>query len=454
METAARPFGRHAIVVGGGIAGLLSARVLAEFFERVTLLERDEIHEPLGPRRSAPQSHHAHFLLKGGEQIMEKLFPGLLQDLVDLGSVPVSTGLDILVSGLLEQPRRDLGITCHCQTRGLLEHALRRRLDDQCNIETHRGCSVTALLTDTPKHHVLGVKYRGHPAGSENSLGADAVIEAGGRGALTRRWLEDLGLGSPPTMEIGVDLGYATGIFEIPEDPARDWKGLVVVGKPPEDGRGALVLPIEGDHWIVTLGGRFGHHPPKEYKGFIAFTKSLPNPGIHAAIKDAKLVSEIHQYGFPASVWRHYEAMEAFPERLIPLGDTLCSFNPLFGQGMTSAALQVESLRATLLDRIDRSDPLDGLSREVLQKAAPIVAIPWTQAAELDFQYRETRGERPPPDEAAGRYMRHLARLIQEDIGAHRQFHRVQHLLDHPETLREEPICSKVAAHMREHPDG
>ncbi|HYE37600.1 hypothetical protein [Methylocaldum sp.] len=454
METASRHLGQHAIVIGGSIAGLLSARILAEFFERVTLLERDELHEPLATRRSVPQGHHAHFLLKGGEQIMEKLFPGLVQDLVDLGSVPVRAGLDIIVSGLFDQPRRDLGITCHCQTRGLLEHALRRRLDEQRNVETRWGCSATALSTDTPKRHVLGVTYRDHQVGTENSLSADLIIEAGGRGALTRRWLEDLGLGSPPTVEIGVDLGYTTGIFEIPEDPARDWKGLVVAGKPPEDGRGALVLPIEGDRWIVTLGARFGHYPPKEYEGFIAFTQSLPDTAIYTAIKDAKLVSDIHQYRFPTSVWRRYEAMEAFPERLIPLGDTLCSFNPLFGQGMTSAALQVESLRAALLGRIDQSDPLNGLSRDVLRRAAAIVANPWMQAAEQDFQYRETRGERPPPDETASRYMRHLAGVIHEDIEVQRQFHRVLHLLNHPKTLREEPICSKVAVHMREHPDG
>jgi 2-polyprenyl-6-methoxyphenol hydroxylase-like FAD-dependent oxidoreductase len=214
-----------------------------------------------------------------------------------------------------------------------------------------------------------------------------------------------------------------------------------------------VVLPIEGHRWIVSLGERLGDYPARDYEGFIAFTKSLPDAAIYRAIKDARLESDIEQYGFPTSVWRRYDYMEAFPERLIPIGDTVCSFNPLFGQGMTSAALQVESLRNILLARIDRNEPLDGLSREFLSRATPIVAIPWTQAAEQDFQFPQTRGERPPPDADAIHYMQHLVALIQGDIEVQRQFNRVLHLMDHPKTLREEPIYSKVVAHMQAHPD-
>lgn len=333
MKTLARTLGKHAIVIGSGIAGMLAARVLSEFFEWVTVLERDNLRDPLEPRRFVPQGHHAHFLLKGGERSMENLFPGLVQDIADLGAVPVRIVQDIIVSGFLEQPRRDLDITCHCQTRGLLEYCLRRRLTEHLNVETLRD-----------KRLILGVKYRDRGA-MERSLDADLIIEASGRSARSQRWLEELGFGSAPTMEIGVDLGYSTAIFQMTEDPMRDWKGIVIGGRPPEDAKGALVLPIENNRWIVTLGGRFDGYPPKDYEGFLSFTQSLPSAAIYDTIKDAKLVGDIHRYRFPASVWRRYDQMKAFPERLIPIGGTLCSFDPLFGQGMTSAALQVESLR-------------------------------------------------------------------------------------------------------------
>jgi 2-polyprenyl-6-methoxyphenol hydroxylase-like FAD-dependent oxidoreductase len=324
MKTSTRTLGKHAIVIGSGIAGMLAARVLSEFFERVTVLERDDLRNPLEPRRFVPQGHHAHFLLKGGERSMENLSPGLVQDIADLGAVPVRIVQDIIVSGFLEQPRRDLDITCHCQTRGLLEYCLRRRLTEHLDVETLWDCSVTALLADRDKRLILGVKYRDRGA-MERSLDADLVIEASGRNARSQRWLEELGFGSAPTMEIGVDLGYSTAIFQMTEDPMRDWKGIVIGGRPPEDAKGALVLPIENNRWIVTLGGRFGGYPPKDYEGFLSFTQSLPSAAIYDTIKDAKLVGDIHRYRFPASVWRRYNQMEAFPERLIPIGDLTIS---------------------------------------------------------------------------------------------------------------------------------
>ena len=452
METSVQYLGKHAIVIGGGIAGMLAARVLSEFFERVTVLERGDIGGPLEPRRSVPQGHHAHFLLKGGEQSMENLFPELVQDMVELGSVPVRISQDIISSGFLEQPRRDLDITCHCQTRGLLEYCLRRRVNKHLNIETRWGCSVTALLADRTKRLVLGVRYR-DKAGMERSLDADLVIEASGRGAQSQRWLEELGFGSAPTAEISVDLGYSSAIFQMTEDPTRDWKGLVIAGRPPEDARWAAVLPIEGNRWIVTLGGRFSQYPPIDYQGFLSFTHSLPNPAIYDALKDARMVGDIHRYRFPTSVWRRYDQMEAFPERHIPIGDTICSFDPLFGQGMTSAALQVEGLREALINRTERNAPLEGLTNEFLRRAAEIAEIPWAQAAEQDFQYPQTKGERPLLDEGAARYRTHLNALIWEDIEVQRRFTRVLHLMDHPKTLHEEPIYSKVRAHIQEHPD-
>ena len=452
MKTSARTLGKHAVVIGGGIAGMLSARVLAEFFERVTVLERGDIGDPLAPRPSVPQGYHAHFLLKGGERSMENLFPGLVQDLVALGAVPVRGGQDIIISGLLEQPRRDLNITCHCQTRGLLEYCLRRRLNEHCNVETRWGHTATALLTDSDQRLVLGARYRGRGT-MEGSLAADLVIEASGRSARSQRWLEALGFGLAPTMDIGVDLGYSSAIFQMTEDPARDWQGIVIGGRPPEDARGALVLPIENHRWIVTLGGRFGQYPPKDYEGFLAFTRSLPSTVIYETIKDAPLLGDIHHYRFPASIWRRYDQMEAIPERLIPIGDTFCSFNPLFGQGMTSAALQVEGLREALSHRAERREPLAGLAQEFLRKAAEIAGIAWAQAAEFDFQYPQTSGERPPLDADTVRYHKHLGALIREDIEVQRQFNRVLHLLDPPKTLREEPIYAKVAAHIQAHPD-
>jgi len=273
--------GEHAVVVGGSLAGLMSARVLADHFEAVTVLERDPIEPGPSLHRSIPQGNHIHGLLLGGQRVMESLYPNFLTKLDELGSVRCAWGKEFVFygpfgraytfTGSVRMPR-DFGIDFYQQSRGLLEHCVRQCTSECTNVKLLNECAVRALVCRNS--HVEGVRY--HRNGESRPLTADLVVDAGGRGSQTPRWLRELGFQSPAETSIGVDLAYASTKFRVPADCGRqerligfDWSIA------PECPNSGLLEIIEGDLWHVTLAGRFGQYPPRDEAGFLAFAKSL-----------------------------------------------------------------------------------------------------------------------------------------------------------------------------------
>jgi 2-polyprenyl-6-methoxyphenol hydroxylase-like FAD-dependent oxidoreductase len=437
--------GRRVVIAGGSLAGMLGARAVAAHFAEVVVLERDVFAATPAPRRTTPQSHHVHVLLKGGENAIDRILPGFRGDIEASGSVKMRAGLDFLAGSELGwAPRRDGGLDLHGQSRWMLEHCLRQRvLDATPNVELKTGRTVRGLVLDPNSHRISGVKVEAD--GQTTTLDADLVIDATGRGEGGLRWLSALGVPLPEVEEVSVDFGYSSAIVELPPDPARDWKVLVMGNLPRVGARGAVLLPIEGGRYICSMGGRAGDYPPDNEADFLEFAKSLPQPAMYEALKAARFVSPVARMIYPANRFRHYERAQSLPNGLIPLGDALCSFNPTYGQGMTSAALQAEALFNTFAERAPQ-DSLDALTQAYLERAAEVVRMPWRQANYNDFLYPTTQGNRDMFSPEEMQYRMEIQIAAMRDDLVRQLSNEVGHLLLPFERLMEDDVRGRVAA--------
>ncbi len=445
MTAKRKALGRRAVIAGGSLGGMLGARAVASHFDEVVVLERDVITAAPAPRRTTPQSHHVHMLLKGGENAIDRMLPGFRADIEAGGSVTMRAGLDFVAASELGfAPRYDAGLDLHGQSRWMLEHVLRQRvLASTPNVEFKGGTTVRGLVHDAQNNRIRGVKLECD--GTTSTLDADLVIDATGRGEGGLRWLSALGVPPPDVEEVLVDFGYSSAIVELRPDPARDWKALAMGNLPRVGARGAVLLPIEGGLHICSLGGRAGDYPPDNVADFLEFAKNLPQPTLYETLRDARFVSAVARMIYPANRLRHYERSATLPRALIPLGDALCSFNPTYGQGMTSAALQAEALFTTLNERAS-GETLDALMQTYLQCAAVVVRLPWRNANYNDFLYPTTQGDRSmfTPEELAYRMQVQIAATKDTVVRALSQ--EVGHLLAPFERLTEPDIRARVAA--------
>ncbi|MGH7304725.1 MAG: FAD-dependent monooxygenase [Candidatus Rokuibacteriota bacterium] len=292
---------------------------------------------------------------------------------------------------------------------------------------------------------VTGVRYT-DAAGRTETAGADLVIDASGRGTPTLDALAALGRIPPAETTIGVDLAYASAVFAIPDDAPKDWKGVFCFPGAGRASRGSLMLPLEGHRWIATVGGRHGDIPPGDEAGFMEYAKGLRTPTIYNAIKHAKRLGDIARFRFNESVLRHYQRLEDFPRGVLPIGDAICRFNPIYGQGMSVAAQEAVALRRLLALRARERDPLAELAPEYFAEVARLVETPWAAAAIPDFVHPDTRGERPADFERTVKFGMALSRLAARDPAVHRLTAEVQHLLKPRSVYQDPDLVQRVLA--------
>lgn len=439
--------GRHAIVVGAGIGGVVAAKALSAYFETVTVLERDALpSEPIA-RIGTPQARQIHVLLRGGLDALIGPFPELETRLAQAGAVRVRVGTQVRLElpGFDPFPRHDLGFDFISMTRPLLEFVLRRLIEKQSNIALISRCRVTQLLESADRTAVIGVRYN-DADGRGTELTADFIVDASSRGELTLELLDRVGLPRPEEMQIGIDLHYATALFRIPTAARPDWRA--VLHRPSvQSGRGGLLVPVENDCWQVNLTHMHGGTLPENVGDFVAFAGTLRTGTIYAAIKDGVPIGPIHRFVFPCSIRRRFEALERFPDRLVPLGDIICRFNPAFGQGMSVAAQEVSVLKRSIDARAFDADPLKGLARSFFAAIQDLLAAPWA-VAESDFMFEHTRGQRPNDFCQRLNFNAGLQHLAAEDATVHRIMSEVSHLIKPSSALRDPQIVDRVTALM------
>jgi 2-polyprenyl-6-methoxyphenol hydroxylase-like FAD-dependent oxidoreductase len=438
-----RTCGNEAIVIGAGMGGLATAMALCRHFEHVTLIERDKL--PSGPefRIGTPQARHGHALLLSGLQVWEELSPGFAQALEESGAVKTRGGADIIWErpGYDPFPIRDLGFHSFFMSRALLEHVCRERVAALENVSLLEKSSVAEIVA-SDRHVVTGVHYE-DARGGKSVVRADLVIDASGRGAPTLALLDALGLPKPEETEIGIDVGYSSIIFEAPKPEPGQWLGVFHIARAPETSRGAALFPLEGNRWLLGLGGRHNEVPPGDVDGVMAFVKGLRTPTIYNAVRDARRLSEVFRFNFPSSVRRHFERLTQFPRGLIAVADAVCRFNPLYGQGMSVAALEARALDQMLASRAGSPDPLDGLASDFYNKIQPLLVTPWS-VAEGDFIFPQTRGARPADFDRRLRYGAGLLQLAAQDPSVHKILTEVNFLLKPGSVLREPHIANRV----------
>jgi 2-polyprenyl-6-methoxyphenol hydroxylase-like FAD-dependent oxidoreductase len=438
----------HAIVIGGSVAGLIAARAISDYFERITILERDEIEDRPVIHKSIPQGNHLHGLLNGGQRVLSTLYPGITDDLRGLGANRFTIGRDVVwyypdgkaysATGSVREPF-DVGLEGHCASRGLIEYVIRRRTREFPSIRVEPETTVRELIYHDGRVH--GVR-----CDDGRSFEAELIVDATGRTSRAPQWLAAAGISGPRQTTIGVDTAYSTANFRVPE--WYDSEPLIfITGPAPTFTRRGYVIRIENGSLLVSLIGRFGDYPPTDREGLLGFAKELHSDLAWRIIKDAVQLSPIAHHRFPTSVQRHYEEMTSI-ERFIVIGDALCTFNPIYAQGMSAAARQANLLREVLSQHLSQARGLDGIAADFFSKATELNSTPWNLAAGFDFAFPQTRGERPAGAEERARYFAILDRLQITDSEIRRLLTEVFHLVSPLSALLEEPLRSRVLAQM------
>jgi 2-polyprenyl-6-methoxyphenol hydroxylase-like FAD-dependent oxidoreductase len=436
-------FGRRALVVGSGIGGLSAAGALADYFEQVDILERDRIPAFAESRPGTPQDRHPHFLLAGGLKALGEIFPGFERDLAKAGAVSVKIAQEFRLErpdvGAL--PGRDLGLSILCASRPLIESVLRRRVMALGNVALQPKHRVTEIFGDA--RAVRGVRFDS-VSGHSNALDADLVVDASGRGGLSLALLDALGRERPEVTEVGTDLAYATAVVPIPEQ-ALDWKAVGTLPDAPASALGAVLVPIEGDRWIVAIADRRGPARIETWDSFLATLQRLTTSTIFDALRHVK-PSEgvIRHHGFSISQWKHFERMSGLPRGLLPIADAVCRFNPMRGQGMSSAARQARLLQTVLQAAATKADPIAAAQGGFMADVESVLQTPWAMSTGADLAYPDIRGERPKDFEKSRQFEAALFRAAVADPVVHRAVVEVSQLLQPHDLLHEPHIMERV----------
>jgi 2-polyprenyl-6-methoxyphenol hydroxylase-like FAD-dependent oxidoreductase len=451
MANSVAKIGDHAVVLGASMAGLLAARSLADFFDTVTVVERDPLPDTGAARRGVPQGRHLHALLARGAQAIEEMFPGVLDELV-LDGAQHFDGQDLSrlyydVGGhLMARSGSAPSFTAYGATRPFLEDRVRARVRDIPGVTLLDEHYIVALMS-TPDRRVAGVRVVSRRTGEPATLTADLVVDATGRGARTPTWLESLGYERPHEDRVVMQLTYASQLLRMATDAPHEHAFLVgvVPGRP----RGLGLFHCENDTWLLTVIGVAGQEPACDLAGMCEFVEDFAPAHLLAAVRVAEPIGEPVRHRMPCSRWRRYDELHRFPEGLLVIGDAICSFNPIYGQGMTVAALEALVLRDCL------SRGTDDLAWRFFHATAAPIRQAWRLSTSPDLALPEIHGAPPLTARLFNKYVDRLLAAAESDTAAADQFIRVTSLVDPATRLLSPAMIWRAArANRRRRPAG
>jgi 2-polyprenyl-6-methoxyphenol hydroxylase-like FAD-dependent oxidoreductase len=461
--------GDRAVVLGAGMAGLLAARVLSEAYGEVIIVDRDELTEVGTTRRGVPQGFHAHALLARGQQVLDELFPGMTGEFAASGMPMFDMGeMRWSVGGVPFAPAKT-GMIAVSVTRPALERLVRRRVAALPNVTFYERTVITGLEADPGHRRVTGARVGRLPRGADTNLTqvpdgsqpqpvlpdgaqldellvADLVVDATGRGSRAPVWLEEFGYQRPAEERVKIGLAYTTCEFLLPARPlgVNDWS--IVPLATPFSPHGAFFGRVNGDRHMLSLTSMVGDPPPATFEDVLATAKSLPIPDIYEAIRDSVAVAGPEVIKFPASVRRHYERLTRFPAGFLVMGDGVCSFNPVYGQGMTVASLEAMVLR----QQLRAGAPPDAV--RFFGDISKVIDAPWGIAVGGDLAWPGVEGERTRAIKRSNAYMGKLMFAMTRDSAVTNAFMRVAGLIDPPQALMKPRIFIRVMRQSRHRP--
>ncbi|MBF9132303.1 hypothetical protein I0C86_25635 [Plantactinospora sp. S1510] len=466
----------HAIVLGASIGGLLAARALSESFEKVTVFDRDDLPAGATNRRGVPQGEHLHGLLARGRQILEEFFPGFTGDLTAQGAVPVDVQRDcIWRNDGRAIPRASSGIRGICLSRPALEAYVRDRVQAIAHVEIRAGHEALGLLTDATGDAVSGARVLarndvrlppghdtgpvpghdtgpppGHDTGPppghdvrdqggvEQRHDAELVVDATGRGNRGPTWLAEIGFERPPEERVDPQTTYVSRDYR--RSPGDADFAATVTSPSPANPHGGIAIATEGDRWMVTLFSAGGAEPPPtDPDGYLEFTARLPARELRDLLHRAEPLGPPRPIRLPTSVRRRYEHLRRLPEGFIAVGDSVCTFNPAYAQGMTVAAAQANVLRDLLLHK-----GRGGLTRQYFAGAAKVNDVAWDIAVGADLRYPAVVGPRSRKTNFLNAYVGRLHVAAERHPVVGRRFLSVANLMTPPTALFAPGILARV----------
>ena len=424
----------RAVVLGASMGGLLAARILADFYQSVVVVERDRLPDDPVSRNGVPQDRHPHVLLGKAVEVIGSLFPGIFDQLVADGALRWDDGDlsrfwstfsgHLMVRSSIPDPA---SLTDYHMSRPLLELTVRRAMRDVPNVEILEEHDIVGITADNDHARVTGARVRKHGSTDDEVIPADLVVDATGRGSRTPVFLDQLGYRRPRVDEIKVQIAYATLPVRIPRGAIRE----LVVGNYPIPSRStmAAIFACENDIYLALGGSIGGEEPPTDRNELLAFIEPLTPAHIMAALRSAEPLADVAQYRIPSNRWRRYDKLSRIPDGLLAFGDAICSFNPIYGQGMTVAALEAQVLR----DCLHRGS--GNLPRRFYRESAKKIQVAWRTAVSSDLALPQVPGRRPLSVRIMNSYMERVLTATETDPLVPQQFFRVVWMLDGPSAL-------------------
>jgi 2-polyprenyl-6-methoxyphenol hydroxylase-like FAD-dependent oxidoreductase len=415
---------QHAIVIGGGIAGLLAARVLSDHFEQVTIIERDLYPDAPNFRAGTPQARQIHTMLLRGQHVIESLFPGFGAKILAAGALEHDFAHDTLsfYGKRCPQLQRTPGLRGWIASRMLVEWQIRHELESFSSVNILEGCAVMGLLEEN--HTVMGVKYqeRGSVAAPVQKLSGDLVIDTSGSSSAASQWLEEIGYAPPHETVVNPYIGYATRYYKRPEN-SNAWRLIAIQTNPPSRRAGAL-MEVEGGRWMVLVAGSGKDYPPNDPEGYLDFARSLPEQELYTMIKEATPESDIYGYRPIGNRLRHFDRIKI--RGFLAMGDAVCSFNPIYGQGMTVAILESQVLDRCLAQWHRKNNAEQDFQKQIQKQ----IAAPWLLSTVADSGPEDRK---TITDKIAHWYVRgYVIPAIPKDKVVQRTFIEVLHMLKSP----------------------
>ncbi|SDZ81960.1 2-polyprenyl-6-methoxyphenol hydroxylase [Thalassobacillus cyri] len=432
-----------AVVIGGGISGKLAARVLADSFKEVIILERDsKAHGPF-PRKGVPQGEHIHALLFAGANGLEELFPGITERFNRSGAVKINATQDIawFHHGVWKL-RFNGDYTTILQTRPHLEWHIEQYVKSIPNVSLQYSQMVRNLLYNEEENRITGVEIG--EGNTITTIHADLVVDASGVSSLSSRWFTKREV-YIPVEKVKIDLRYVTKTLELPDNPDKDWAIKLVYPNPPFEKIGGGISRVEGNRYLVTFMGYHNEINEKEVMksddSFIEIARKLPKLDLYHELKYATALSSTSTFRVPNITWRRVDKVKNMPKGLLMIGDTVCRIDPFFGQGMSIAVLEALALKKLLTNQ---SKPTQNIIDRFHQDAGKIISPIWNMVITEDFRYPDTIGKKPAGLSFQQWYAKNIFLLSSENKDVYHAFIRVMHLLGPTSTLMHPGIIKRM----------